>query len=169
MCVLRASGIEFEVDRFLRKTPFTPCAVFRRGTSRSQNSSGPINKISGFNLVISNAPRDDLPAQVAEAEQFLAEHTREIRRLVRFPGLEGVGLDFAIHRRAADAAIAQFYCFPASFVRTVARLGLSLELSLYPVSGSRERSNKRVKRPRIPADLRAKNSPSVRAKVGRRR
>ncbi len=142
MCVLRASGIEFDVDGFLRVSSLAPCAVHRRGTPRLP---GRVHESSGFNIAVSDASWSDLPSQIADAEQFLSRHSREIERLMRFPGVEGAVLDFPVNLRIGDGVVAQFDRFPASLVRAAGRLGLSLELSIYP-GKSRSRSNKRLQR-----------------------
>jgi len=142
MCVLRASGIQFDVDRFLRRSSFAPCAVHRRGTPRLPKR---VHASSGINVPVCDASWSDLPAQIADAERFLVKYSREIKRLIRFPGVEGAGLDFPINLRIGDAVAAQFDHFPASLVRAAGRLGLSLELSIYP-GESASRSNKRLER-----------------------
>ena len=53
-CVLRASGKNFDVDRFLEKGVFDPCVVYRKGERRSQRSRKR-NLTSGFNVLVSAA------------------------------------------------------------------------------------------------------------------
>jgi len=96
-----------------------------------------------MNIAVSDA--SDLPSQIADAEKFLAQHSREIERLMRFPGVEGAILDFPINLRIGDRVVAQFDRFPASLVRAAGHLGLALELSIYP-GKSNSRSNKRLER-----------------------
>jgi hypothetical protein len=142
MCVLRAFGVEFDVDGFLRDSSLAPCAIHKRGTPRLP---GRVHKSSGINIVVSDASWSDLPSQIADAEQFLGKHSREVERLMRFRGVEGAVLDFPINLRIGDRVAAQFDRFPASLVRVAGRLGLALELSIYPAKSS-SRSNKRLER-----------------------
>jgi hypothetical protein len=139
MCVLRASGPRFAVDRFAERTSLPVHSVYRRGEARFPRSKpkGPKHKISGITVVVSDASWSKLPAQVRDAERFLSKHKREIRRLSRFPGVDGVVLDFPIHLRIGRKVVAQFDRFPASLVRAAGELGIALELSTYPAARSR--------------------------------
>ena len=134
MCVLRASGPRFAVDRFAEKTSLPVCNVYRRGEPRLPRSKprGPKHKSSGITVVVSDASWSKLPAQVRDAERFLSKHKREIKRLSRFPGVDGLVLDFPIHLRIGRKVVAQFDRFPASLVRAAGQLGVALELSIYP-------------------------------------
>ncbi|MGN6507552.1 MAG: hypothetical protein ACTHM6_18500 [Tepidisphaeraceae bacterium] len=129
MSVLRASGSEFDVDRFLEDSPWKPAAVFRRGESRTP--SGLKRTVSGFNLSISDAGFDKFAEQQIDAISFLSRHTDEIARLITFAGVDGAVLDFGVAWR--DVA-AQSDTFSADLVRLAGACGLSLELSHYHVS-----------------------------------
>lgn len=131
--VLRASGPNFDVDAFVPHDDWDIANFFRRGEPvlpDSQHDWG-TRKESGLYIVVSDADMRDLPAQVADAIAFLSEYSDEIRRLVDFPGVEGVELDFGIERR--DTAT-QYDRFPAELVRLAGACGLALELSQYPIS-----------------------------------
>jgi hypothetical protein len=82
---------------------------------------------------VSEAAWTDLPAQIRDAEAFLREHQREIERLLAFPGVEGVVLDFPISR-FQDEPVARFHRFPQLLIELAGRLRLSLELSIYETS-----------------------------------
>jgi hypothetical protein len=142
MCTLRTAGAEFDVYEFLRGSPFEPCKVFRRGEPRlpRSNPEGQTQDASGFNLSVSDAPWDNLPAQVADVESFLREHESEVGRLREFPGVESVSLDFPISLDVNTEVVAQFHRFPESLVRSAGRLGLGLELSVYASSHEAESS-----------------------------
>ncbi len=139
MCVLRADGAQFDVDAFLAGSTLSPCTIYRRGEPRlkggrvAQRRGG-----SGLHVTVSDASWSDLAAQAADAERFLREHHDEITRLRTFPGVDGLGLDFAIESRIGKDAVAQFERFPASLVAAAGALGLDLELSLYAVSEPNE-------------------------------
>ena len=127
-CVLRASGVAFPVDKFLRRSSFTPCLIWHTGekrlTARSKRTD------SGFNLMVSEAL--DLPSQVQETIDFLKHCRKELLRLKNTPGIDNLLLDFGILRR--DVA-AQFDCFPVELVRLAGTFGMALELSQYLSSG----------------------------------
>lgn len=78
---------------------------------------------------MSEAPFTDLPGQVQDAMAFLADHAVEVARLVAFPGVEEVVLDFGVARR--DVAV-QTDRLPTELIRAAGRLGLGVDLSSYP-------------------------------------
>lgn len=81
---------------------------------------------------MSDAPDTNLAAQVVDAVSFLRSHDAEIRRLIQFPGVEGVTLDFGIARR--DVA-AQFDYLPPELIQLAGSLALGIELSQYQTAG----------------------------------
>ncbi len=125
-CVLRVSGRDFAVDEFLARSPLTPCKVWRAGEPRFGHR--PPHVDFGFNVVVSDAPGDDFPAQVEDAISFLAVHHDELTRLMASAGVEAE-LDFGIER--GDVAV-QSDILPAPLIRLAGALGLAIEMSLYP-------------------------------------
>jgi hypothetical protein len=132
MCVLRASGRKFDVDRFLKRSSWKPLAVFRRGEPRGLTVKKK-NVESSFNLNVSDASWLNLPAQIRDAKKFIEKNKNELRRLKRFPGVEGIVLDFPLENRISKDFPACFLSFPEAFVQLAAAAGLSLELSIYAV------------------------------------
>jgi hypothetical protein len=128
-CVLRASGRDFDVDEFLANSILKPCAVWRRGESRWK--SRPPSDVSGFNLVVSEAPGEDFRAQVKESIAFLTAHHEELAILREAVGNEHSVLDFGVIL-PDDLVFGQSNVFPAELVRLAGELGLGIELSLYP-------------------------------------
>lgn len=138
MCVLRASGADFDPDAFLSASPFEAFKILRRGEPRLPKSApnGPKNSYSGITLVVSRASMNDLPTQVDDAEHFLEFHRAEVERLVQTPGITDLTLDFPIELRIGEpGVVAQFDRFPATLVRLAAAFGIALELSIYPREG----------------------------------
>ena len=131
-CVLRASGPLFDVDEFLRHSPFAPTKVWHKGEPRTSHASSKLADTSGFNLVVSSADFDDLSRQIADAMEFLREHNGELSRLSTFPGVEGVTLDFGVRRREV---VAQFDRFPPGLLGLAGGLAIGIELSQYTISG----------------------------------
>ncbi len=130
-CVLRARGISFAVNEFLAESALKPTAIFRRGEPRLPESQpeGPKLSASGFHVVASEADFSDLQVQIADAIHFLEKNQAELTRLVGFPGVENLSLDFGIEER--DVA-AQSERFPPNLLRIVGNLGIWLEFTLYP-------------------------------------
>ena len=131
-CVLRASGKQFDVDAFLKKSKLDPCAVYRRGEPKSKRKpKGKKSTHSGINVPVSNASFDNLKRQIKDATKFLLENKSEIRKLTKFKGVEGIELDFAIRKRDT---FTQSDEFPAELITIAGSLGLSINLSQYPIS-----------------------------------
>jgi hypothetical protein len=127
-CVLRARGTDFAVDNFLVGSTLEPGAVFRRGQPRSSRGSAILNA-SGFHAIASEADFSNLQVQIADAVRFLEQNHSELERLVGFPGVEVVSLDFGIEER--DVA-AQSERFPPRLLLLLGNLGIELEFTLYP-------------------------------------
>ena len=133
MAVLRAVGPDFDVNAFLAGCTLTVCHEYRRGEPLDPaHPGGRLNRLSGVSIEVSDAGFDQFAEQVAEAVAFLGAEGVQIRRLVAWPGVGGVTLDFGLAWRDV---VAQTDHFPAELVRLAGELGLALELSHYPVSG----------------------------------
>jgi hypothetical protein len=140
--VLRATGCDFDVDAFLRATTLKACGVHRRGEPRfpGKQTDSRRHERSGMNIVASDADFNEFTKQVAEATTFLLAQDEEIRRLVTFPGVEAVTLDFGIERRDV---VVQSDHFSADLIRVAGALGLSLELSQYPPPDAKDNQSPR--------------------------
>ena len=126
-CVLRARGSSFAVDEFLAASSLQPITVFHRGEKQSSKSR-PMTA-AGFHAVVSAADFANLQGQIADAVQFVQQNQDELARLVGFPGVENVSVDFGIEER--DVA-AQSERFPPNLLGMLGSLGISLEFTLYP-------------------------------------
>lgn len=88
---------------------------------------------SGLNIVVSEAGFHEFNRQVEDAIRFLTDYTLDVRRLVEFPGVTVVALDFAV---ALHNSVVQSNYFPAELVQLAGNYGFALELSHYAVSGA---------------------------------
>jgi len=132
VCVLRAYGSEFDPDDFLSGSELSPSSVFRRGEPQAPElPDGPFHDISGLHFSVSEAEWTSLTGQVRDAEQFLITHKTELLRLVTFPGLERVSLDFPLDLRISQMTWMQSDTFPASLAKLAGEIGLDLEFSIY--------------------------------------
>jgi hypothetical protein len=129
--VLRAFGAEFDPDRFCSGSGLKPSKLYHRGEPLlpGAKSEGRKYKESGITVVVSEAGFHEFPRQVAEATAFLDIHKDELSRLRRFPGVEGMTIDFGIARRDV---IVQCDVLPPSLIRLAGELSLGIELSQYP-------------------------------------
>ena len=83
---------------------------------------------SGLRCDVSEA-EGSLAAQAADAISFLSTHEAELERLRAFPGAEDLRLDFGYFRR--EVFVQNDYLPPELLLRA-GRLGIGIELSLYP-------------------------------------
>jgi hypothetical protein len=111
-CVLRAHGLTFDVDAFLKESSLTPLTVFHQGEPRApgSNPGGRLIQHSGMNVAVSTGEFSELRRQIEDAILFLETHREEMRRLREFPGGPEVELDFPIEER--DVAV-QLTCPPS--------------------------------------------------------
>jgi hypothetical protein len=128
MCVFRCSAARFDVDEFLASSPWTPLVVKHRGRKTTPGSARASTK-SGFNVLASNAGRDDRYGQIRGASRWLARHAMEIRRARRAAGKDALVLDFWWDFKRKTSA--SFLRLPLSLVRRAAALGVALEVSVY--------------------------------------
>ena len=138
MCVLRASGGQFDVDEFMRDSKLSPYQVFHKGERLFPNSSRnkTCSEVSCLTVDVSKREWDDLPGQIGDAIGFLRRFHDELQRLVSFAGVEDVGLDFPHDLRIGRHGVAlQCYHLPSSLLREAGNLGVGIELSLYPAEG----------------------------------
>ena len=128
-CVLRAGGTSFDVETFCTTTSLPVVARHTTGERRTP-SSRPAQS-AGLKVIVSEADFTDLGRQLEDAMAFLEAHAEEVRRLVAFPGVDGVALDFGLARRDVPA---QTDSFPARLVSLAGALGLGITLSQYEIS-----------------------------------
>jgi len=135
MCVLRARGTDFDVDRYLSASSIPSINVYRRGEPRlpASRPDGAKHAGSGFNAEVSTAAWDDLPGQIEDARHFLARHKTDLERLRTFPGLEQLTLDFPTHLRiGTNEVVVQTDRFPADILLAAGALGIELALTIWP-------------------------------------
>jgi hypothetical protein len=136
MCVLRAAGDGFDPDAFLSKSSFRGAKVHRAGEPRLPRSEphGPRHLRSGLTVAVSDADWTALASQVEDALNFLRAHHHEVSRLIAFPGVDDVRLDFPLSVRADGVSVfAQFEYLPSVLLAEAGTIGLGIELSLYRV------------------------------------
>ncbi len=140
MCVLRAAGKHFDVDACMMKSKLQPCLVYHKGEAKNPKSTKKIYKWpdSGINVVVSNASFENFRRQIRDAIQFLIKNKTEIRKLVKFEGVDGVELDFPTSYNPEQ--FIQDYFFPSELIALASQLGLELRLSEYPESNEKKKS-----------------------------
>jgi hypothetical protein len=122
-----ASGLSFDVDRYLAGSPFKAMAVFRKGDVPPKNN--PERKPrpdSGFVVLISGDQELGLSQQLKEALAFLDRHEAELRA-VRKVGVDNMLLDLSI--QVADK-MQQAEYLPPELIIALGRLGMGLIFSV---------------------------------------
>lgn len=130
-CILRACGENFNVDRFLAETKLKPGAIYRKGDPRLKlKPTGKKNKSSGINFEVSQAGFHQLDRQIRDAIRYLQKHKNEIKKLVKYPGVEkNCELDFGIGTKPVAVQSDQF---PPQLLLLAGNLGLKITVSRYP-------------------------------------
>jgi hypothetical protein len=133
MCVLHASGKDFDPDSYLASAPFTAYRVFHVGEPRLTHRDGGHFEGSGFSAIVSEASWTDVKGQVEDAIGFLKNHQVSLADLRSRPELDDLRLDFPIELRiGVNNVAAQFDYFPPELVSRAGALGIGLEISIYP-------------------------------------
>lgn len=135
--MLRAFGVHFDVDLFVKDCPLAPVRVWRKGERRYPNSktNETTSLASSLNFEVSDADFSELKVQFEDAQVWLAAHRNEVTRLVQFPGVEGVSVDFGAEIRPPGWSS---FTFPPSLTTLVGALGLELQISVYPTDDESE-------------------------------
>lgn len=99
-CVLRISG-SFDVDTFLRESPFRVLVAYRKGEPRGRRRA--LHADSGFHVLVGDEERD-VGRQCRDAVAFLKTYDAEIRRARAQLGADFAVLDFSTTFRDDVAA-----------------------------------------------------------------
>ena len=119
-CVFVASGLRFDVDGYLRTSPFKPVSVFRKGEIPSKESIA--RPDSGFVVLVCEGPVID---QAQYALSFLSRHERDFQTM-RQHGVDNLLLDFGVER---VGKIQESHYLPPELIARMGQLGLGLIFS----------------------------------------
>ena len=131
VCTLVASGVNFDVDEYLRESPFEVLNVFHRGEAVPplENPKARPLSDSGFVAVVSHDELLHLLDQAAEALDFLETHEEELRRLKGF-GVDAMVLDFRIPQGMSTHPT---HFLPPELIEAMGRLKMGLLFSLVDI------------------------------------
>ena len=122
-CIFVASGLEFAVDDYLRRSPFKAMTVFRKGTvPQKDNPQGIPRPDSGFCVLVGSETAGGIRTQLRNALQFLIRHDTELRR-IRKVGVDNMLFDFGV-ARSHDLQEAEY--FPPELIQAMAQLGMGM-------------------------------------------
>jgi hypothetical protein len=135
-CVLRFSGDEFNVNALLSHITIKPCHVRKKG----HPTFGPESRVAtytGFNISTSDASEHDLNTQISDTLTFLQGHENELAYIMSFPGIASAEIDFSVECRVGTReSFIQNKRLPSALLLIAGRLGIDINLSLYPPTSS---------------------------------
>ena len=123
--VLRVSGATFDVDAFLKESPFKPDIVYRKGQRRRPASRG-AQTSSGFNVLISES--EDPDEQVKSATRFLRDNRTELLRIMKTKGIDNVTIEISCPQKEFVARTAHL---PTPLLGAAGALGINIDVSFY--------------------------------------
>lgn len=125
-CVFVASGLNFDVDSYLKSSPFKARSIFRKGDIPAKdNPECQSRPDSGFVVLVSSEEGQGLSAQVKTAMKFLAKHEKELDSL-KLRGVDNMLLDFGVE--LGDEIQHPEY-LPPELLVVMARFGMGLVFS----------------------------------------
>ena len=127
VCVFVASGLSFDVDRYLAGSPFKAMTVFRKGDVPPKNN--PDRKPrpdSGFVVLLSGDQELGLGQQLKEALAFLEQPESELKA-VRQVGVDNMLLDLGV--QVGDKMQQAEYITP-ELIAALGRLGMGVIFSV---------------------------------------
>jgi len=95
----------------------------------SRASARVFSPVATFLHTVSDEDGDHVPAQIDDAQTFVATHRAELARILSLPGVEGGCLDFGWE--IGRDRIAQFNRWPHALLGACAAIGLDLDVSVY--------------------------------------
>ncbi len=128
-CVLNASGVDFNVDLFLKTSLWRNIAIVRRRGEQTGMMLRPIRKYSGFTIDISDPGEEQLEPQIREATKFLQKSIIELERLIAFPGVDEVELGIGL--LWLEDTVCYPLSLPAHFLWLAGKCGVSITLYVY--------------------------------------
>ena len=126
VCVFVASGLSFDVDRYLVGSPFKAMAVFRKGDVPPKNNPEKMPRPdSGFVVLLSGDREPGIGPQLREALAFLDQHEAEMKAM-RKVGVDNMLLDFGVE---VGDKLQQAEYLPPELIGALGRLGMGLIFS----------------------------------------
>ncbi len=130
-CILRAGGVNFDVDEFLVSSTLVIDSSWRKGERRFPSSitNEDKNSSSGLRVVASDADFASISVQIEAAVEFLKQNLSEVQRLSSHRGVEWALLDFGAEIRPPGWAS---FTFPVELLRLASAASVEVSLSVYP-------------------------------------
>lgn len=124
VCVLVASGVDFDVDEYLRESPFKPQHVYHKGETASKDRpEGELLTESGFVLVVGE---DEHPRLIERVVQALDYWDEELHALTD-AGADKMLLDFGVEQQTM---LQRPQYLPPELITAMSRLEMGLVFSV---------------------------------------
>lgn len=119
----------FDPEQLLRDVDLDADRTWRRGDPRGREN---VHEDDGIRFFISDAPFDQFEMMVKDTVEFLREYGPELHQLRQKHGVEDARIDFGSAQQKIPAYERHF---PHELIAQAAESGLSIDLSLYAVTG----------------------------------
>ncbi len=132
-CVLRACGIDFDVEEFLQQSSLVPYCVHVRDQPVALDS----DYLAKTNALYVDVADADLSrcAQILRAQAFLNANRAELLQLSQTAGVECLELDFGQYF-FGEERVSQQFSFPPEFLTECAAANVGLTVTVYATNGS---------------------------------
>jgi hypothetical protein len=127
VCVFVASGVDFDVDEYLRESPFKALSVFWKGhVPAKDNPAKEPRPDSGFVVLVNQDEKPTLLDQVMAALEFLAYYKNEFERL-KEARVDNMLLDFGMPQQQV---LQQAQYLPPELIQALSSLEMGLIFSV---------------------------------------
>ncbi len=130
-CILRVSAGDVDIDDLLSRVKIVPYRLDRKGQPRLRLEH--VSEHNEFHILTHKAREVSLQTQITETIAFFRTHAEDLARIMSFPGVTGAELDIGIVGR--DVIVQNEY-LPPELLMLIGKLGIGINLSMYPVSES---------------------------------
>lgn len=139
-CVLRISGKDFDVDRFIQETGLEYLHVFHNGEPILQTKpDGKLFRSNGLTSNVSDADMDDLEKQLIDALKFLESNRDNLSKMSLYSEIEYAMVDFGVSLNLDKVNIRKNYELPKELLKIAGELGLSANITVYLTDGEADK------------------------------
>lgn len=134
-CILSIVGKQLDADALIAKIGFKEYKIAHKGVPKFQSKpDGDKLSHSSISVIISKAGFDNLKKQIKDTIKFLEKNQEKLRHIALTKEVQYATLDFGIDLRIdRKKVLTQTELLPAALLKLAGNLGLSIELSFYPV------------------------------------
>jgi hypothetical protein len=144
MCVLRVSSGHDSLSAFLaaERLPYYESCDKSDPQPYGRHKGKPFGH-AGFKSAVSDKKWSDLPGQIRDVLRFLRRHRNALAALRTKYKVTDMRLDFPNQLRIGTRVAAQFDYFPPELILLAGKLGIGIQMSLYPISAKKKSGTRR--------------------------